>query len=151
MYKRQAKSSLTKIRAKISYKFFVDYFNKLLGSYDRFRPTYNGRKIYAIDGKNAYIPRSEELEKLGFVGRVLSKYRESYFLRMHITHAYDVLSGTSKAIRVGAIKDEVKDAISMIKKFEKFSITLYDRLYLCKKLIFNEGEKRLYPQRDCNF
>ncbi len=129
------KGSLSKFRNKISYKFFVDYFNKLIGEFGKFRPTYHGRKIYAIDGKKIYVPRTKDLEKKGFVGRVISKWRSSYMLQMHITHAYDVLSGTSKAVRVGAALNEIKDAMSMIKKFEKFSITIYDRLYLCKKLI----------------
>ncbi len=138
------KSSLSKFRRKVSYIFFVDLFNQLIGPFQKHRKTLKGRKIYAIDGKNVYIPRTEELIKKGFMAKILSNHRESYLLRMHLTHAYDILSGVTKAIVAGPIKNEIADAIKMIKKFEKNSITLYDRLYLCRKIIRAHLKKRNY-------
>jgi IS4 transposase len=129
------KSSLSKFRNKISYRFFSAMFYQLVGRFDPSRPTFRGYRVYAIDGKKAYIPRSEQMRRLGLKGRVLSDYRETYMMRLPFTHAYDVLSGTTKDIRVGPGEDEIKDACSMVAKFEANSISLYDRLYLCRKLI----------------
>jgi hypothetical protein len=84
------------------------------------------------------------LIKEGFEGRSLSNNRETYQLRMHLTHAYDVLSGVSKALRVSRHQDEIAQACDMVKSFESGSITLYDRLYLSKDLIRIHLKKRNY-------
>jgi IS4 transposase len=110
-------------------------FYQLIGRFNPGRPTFKGFRIYAIDGKKIYVPRTEELARLGLKGRVLSDYRHTYMMRLPFTHAYDVLSGTTKDVRIGPGEDEIKDAVSMVAKFESNSITLYDRLYLCRKLI----------------
>lgn len=136
------KSSLSKFRKKISYKFFVSAVSELLSSFKR--PTFRGMHIYAIDGKKAYIPRSAGLERAGFQGRVLSDYRESYKLVMHLTHAYDVLSGTTKELIAGPVNNEQKDARSMVQKFEQNSIALYDRLFLSHELLQAHSENKNY-------
>lgn len=127
------KAAFCKYRKKISYKFFASALKDLFNSFKR--PTFRGMHIYAVDGKKAYIPRSEALEKQGFQGRVLSDYRETYHLVMHITHAYDVLSGTTKDLIASPMHNEHKDARLMVPSFEKNSITLYDRLYLSFDLL----------------
>jgi hypothetical protein len=127
------KSSFCKFRRKISYKFFASALTQLLSSFKR--STFRGMHIYAVDGKKAYVPRSLSLEKAGFQGKILSDYRESYHLVMYLTHAYDVLSGTTKELMASPINGEQKDARKMVPQFEKNSITLYDRLFLCHKLL----------------
>lgn len=127
------KSSLCRFRKKVSYLFFASALKDLFSSFKR--PTFRGMHIYAVDGKKAYIPRSKDLEKKGFQGRVLSDYRETYQLVMHITHAYDVLSGTTKDLVASPMHNEHKDARLMVPAFEKNSITLYDRLYLSYELL----------------
>jgi hypothetical protein len=67
--------------------------------------------------------------KAGFTGKAHGKYRESYMPRGYLTHAYDVLSGVTKDLQFGPRLNEVGDALSMIPKLEKASLTLYDRLY----------------------
>jgi len=128
-----AKSSFCRFRKKISYQFFASALKDLFSSFKR--PTFRGMHIYAVDGKKSYIPRSEALEREGFQGRVLSNYRESYQLVIHLTHAYDVLSGTTKDLIASPGHNEPKDARTMVPGFEKNSITLYDRLYLCHELL----------------
>jgi len=127
------KSSFSKMRRKISYTFFVTALKELFNSFTR--PTFRGMHIYALDGKKAYVPRSTSLEKAGFQGKVLSDYRESYQLVMYLTHAYDVLSGTTKELVASPINNEQKDARSIVPLLEKNSITLYDRLFLCHALL----------------
>lgn len=119
-----AKSSLSKFRKKISYKFFKNIFYSLTSSFEQYRETFRGRRIYAIDGKWAYIPRSNELLQEGFQGRKVSDWHESYQLRLHLTHAYDVLSGVSKGLRVSKHQDEIANACDMIKEFETGPILL---------------------------
>lgn len=80
------------------------------------------------------LPRTEDIVKNGFTGRSVSRYRESYLPRGYATHAFDVLSRVSKDLRFGARLNEIRDAVSMAKSFERDSLTLYDRLYFCKKL-----------------
>lgn len=128
-----AKSSLSKFRKKVSYKFFITALNDLLSSFKR--PTFRGMHIYAIDGKRAHIPRSPSLEKAGFRGRILSDYRESYQLVMYLTHAYDILSGTTKKIIAGAVNNEIMDARSIVSELEENSLALYDRLFLSHDLL----------------
>ncbi len=127
------KSSFCKFRKKVSYKFFAAALNELFKSF--LRPTFRGMHIYALDGKKAYVPRSPSSEKAGFQGKVLSDYRESYHLVMYLTHAYDILSGTTKQLIASPINSELTDANKMVPFFEKNSITLYDRLFLCHELL----------------
>ena len=55
------KSSLTKIRQSVSYLFFKDIFVSLINDYEPMRKTFRGFSIYAIDGDQLALPRSESL------------------------------------------------------------------------------------------
>ena len=140
--KAPVKSSFCKFRKKISFTFFRYYFYKLVGDFMPYRDTFKGRRIYAIDGKWLYIPRTKELEKQGFTGRKTSQWRETLKLRMHLTHAYDVLSGVSKGLRISRHQDEIAQATSMVESFESGCIALYDRFYLCHELIRTHLRRR---------
>jgi hypothetical protein len=59
---------------------------------------------------------------------------------MYLTHCYDVLSGVTKDVRQSSYLDEPYDARSIVRKLERNSITLYDRLYISCKMI--ETHKR---------
>lgn len=128
------KSALSQIRKRIHFTFFEELFKELLQSVENKRNMLNGLRIYAIDGVQLLVPRTPELIRAGFSGRAVSKYRDTYYPRMYLTHAYDVLSGVTKDLRYHSVLDEIADAIEMIAGFEKNSLTLYDRLYICKKL-----------------
>jgi hypothetical protein len=51
-----------------------------------------------------------------------------------LTHAYDVLSETTKTFALNASQTELADALSFIEGFEKNSLTLYDRAFFSKAL-----------------
>ena len=60
---------------------------------------------------------------------------ETHFLRMYLSHTYDVLSGVTKSFCYSPALNEIANAIQMVPSFEKNSITLYDRLYLSTDII----------------
>jgi hypothetical protein len=91
-----SKGSLSKMRARISFKFFRDYFLKLIRRYEPYRLTFRGLRIYAGDGFELSLPRTKQILKAGFVGRAVSRYRDMYYPRMYLFHCYDVLSGAPR-------------------------------------------------------
>ena len=64
--------------------------------------------------------------------------------KMFSTMTYDILNGTVKDIRENPTLNEIEDAESMIENFEDNSITIYDRLYCCRKLILKHNDKHNY-------
>ena len=129
------KSALSQIRDRISFLFFQDRFyeqNEL--SKSKFK-TWNGLRVYGIDGIQLTLPRTEDIVAAGYSGRKVSKYRESYMPKMFVTAAYDVISGVIKDVRENPTLNEIADAHSMVKSFEDNSLSLYDRLYVSRELI----------------
>lgn len=129
------KGSLSKKRARISFKFFRDYFFKLINQFEPYRLTFQGLRIYAGDGFELSLPRTKQILKAGFRGRSTSRYRETYYPRMYLFHCYDVLSGVTKALKYSHLLDEITDAEEVIPTLEKKSLTIYDRLFLCTRLL----------------
>jgi hypothetical protein len=129
------KSSLCRKRQKVTYKFFATKFKKLIGDFEPLRQTFKGLRIYAIDGQQMTLPRTKDVVDHDFNGRAVSKYRESYLPRGYFTHAYDVLSHVTKGFCFGPALNEIADAKDLVKKFEQWSLTLYDRLFLCEGLV----------------
>lgn len=129
------KSSLSKMRARISYHFFKDQFEKLIKKADPHRSRFLGLIIYAIDGQMLTLPRSKEIAVQGFSGRAVSKYRESHYPKGFLTHAYDVITGVTKTFRFTNRLNEQQDALEIIPTLERESLTLYDRLYFGVKLV----------------
>lgn len=138
------KSALCKIRKRISYKFFKDIFLGLMMQYELYRRTYKGLRIYAIDGLQLLLPRTDELMAQGFNGRRVSQHRQSHMLYMYVTHAYDVLGEVTKDLRYATGLDEIADACDMVKGFEKDSVTIYDRLYISKRIVGTHKEAGNY-------
>jgi hypothetical protein len=100
--------------------------------------------IYAIDGWQCSLPRTKDIVAQGYSGRKTSKYRESYMPKGYITHAYDVLSETTKNISMNSSPTELSDALSFIGSLEKNSITLYDRAYFSRSLCMQHLETENY-------
>lgn len=128
------KSSLSNLRSKISYKFLEKILSNTLDKFGPHRPTYNGMIIYAVDGWQITLPRSKNIVDQGYTGRKTSKYKESYMPKGFITHAYEVLSETTKNIAVNNSPTELADALAFVENLEKNSITLYDRAYFSRSL-----------------
>lgn len=129
------KSSLTQIRSRIRHSFFQGHFEKLISEFEPHRLELRGYRLYAVDGQELRLPCSQDILDAGYRGRVLTATKETYYPHMYITHAYDPISGVTKDVRFGPNRQEIVDAIDMVKKFERNSIALYDRYYLSKKLI----------------
>jgi hypothetical protein len=129
------------MRAKISYRFFKDLFEKLVYQTDKHRKTWLGLRIYAIDGQMLILPRSKEILAAGFTGRAVSKYRESHYPRGFLTHCYDVITGVSRDLRFTNRLNEQQDAREMVPALEKESLVIYDRLYFCLSLVKTHYER----------
>ncbi len=129
------KSSLSRLRKKISYRFFKEHFERLIRKVDPVRSNYLGYRIYAVDGQMLTLPKSAEIAAAGFTGRAVSKYRESHYPKGFLTHAYDVLTGVTKDFKFTNRLHEQEDAEELMSGFEKNSITLYDRLYFGVRLV----------------
>ena len=137
-------SALSQMRGRVSYKFFEEKFheqNELMKS--KFK-TWNGLHVYAIDGIQLTLPRTDNIIGAGYSGRKVSKYRESYMPKMFVTATYDVISGTIKDIRENPTLNEIADAHSMVKSFEDNSLTIYDRLYVSRELIYTHSSCHNY-------
>lgn len=132
--KAPRKSALSLFRNQLSYRFFEALFSKCLAQFSKHRPTFNGLIIYAVDGWQFTLPREESLVRAGFNGRATSKLRESYMPKGFMTHAYEVLSETTKAFKLNTSQTELADALSFISGFEKNSLTLYDRAFFSRSL-----------------
>lgn len=129
-----AKSALCRARKKVSFRFFESAFDQQVHRFDPHRATFRGLIIYSIDGQMQTLPRTDDVTDAGYTGRAIGDYRESYTPRAYLTHCYDVLSGVSKDLRFGPDLNEIRDALEMIGKLEKNSLTLYDRLYFHEAL-----------------
>lgn len=134
------KSALSQIRSRISFKFFQDKFYEQNELSKAKLKTWKGLYVYAIDGIQLTLPRTEDIIRAGYSGRKVSKYRESYMPKMFLTAAYDVISGVIKDIREDATLNEIADAHSMVKSFEDNSLSIYDRLYVSRELIHTHND-----------
>jgi len=130
-----AKSALTQIRSRISYQFFEDAFRKQIADFEPHRPKYRGCHIYAIDGDQMTLPQSPDILRKGYRGYPCKNAKETYYPRMYVTHAVDVVCGVTKDIAYSTHNNECEAAVQMARSFEKNSITLYDRLHLSGDLI----------------
>ncbi len=139
VFELPVKSALSQIRQRISFNFFQDQFYDLNLKNNLKRKTWNNLFVYAIDGLQLTLPKSEDIVNAGYSGRKVSKYRESYMPKMFLTAALDVINGTVKDAREYPTLNEVADALDMIKTFEDNSLTIYDRLYCCRKLILEHN------------
>jgi IS4 transposase len=133
--KMPSKGTLSKVRAKVSFNFFATEFYNLIEKFDSKRWTFKGMRVYGIDGCQWNLPRTNDIIKNLYTGKAIGKYRSGYCPKMYVTHAWDVLTGVTKDVRYAPYLDEPFDARSMIKSFEKNSITLYDRLYISTAMI----------------
>lgn len=131
-----AKSSLSKMRKKVSYSFFRDALTDLLSTFKR--PTWRGLHLYATDGFEAAIPRTESTFGAGYRGKRMrskGKKGETYYPHLYTVHSYDVLSRTTKSICFGPKNNEIAGAMMNIPEFEKNSLVMYDRGFSAVKVM----------------
>jgi Transposase DDE domain len=139
-----SKSAFSQFRKRVSFRFFRDIlFNHLLAN-DNVRQKYHGMYVYAIDGFETEIPRSDDIIKAGYSGRSLGSIRQTYYPRIYLGHCYDVINGLTKDLVVSKTNEELRMADQMVPSLESDSITLYDRLYFSKRLIENHTHHKNY-------
>ena len=123
------KSSLSEARSKISFSYFKDIYEADLKRFDKARKTYKGLYVYAVDGDDLNLPCSEDVLNQGYRGRLYAKGFETHYPKMYTVYAYDILNGLFHQFEYSAVHRELKSALELIPKFEKNSVTIYDRLY----------------------
>lgn len=140
------KSSLSKYRNKISFLFFKEILFNLLNSFNR--PKWRGLHLYATDGFEMTLPRTQDIVEGGYKGRRLSTDNgakgETYYPHMYTVHTYDILSRTTKAFYGSIANHETKGAVANIKELEPRSMTLYDRAFCNSKIINAHFEYRSF-------
>lgn len=123
------KSSLSEARDKVSYKFFKNIYESDLQRLNSARKTYRGFHIYAVDGDDLNLPRSQDVLNEGYKGYPYSKTFETHYPKMYTVFAYDVLNGLFHRFSFSNRYQELPLALEMSDSFERNSITIYDRLY----------------------
>jgi hypothetical protein len=128
-------AAFCKIRKRVSWKFFHDLLFQFLNMVRDERAKYQGFYVYAHDGFETEIPRSKNILKAGFSGRSLGSIRQTYYPRLYMVHTWDVINGITKDIYLQTTNEEIKGALDIIPRLEKNSISLYDRLYFCRRIL----------------
>lgn len=129
------RSALCQFRAKITFKFFKDVFDRAVAENSKNSPLWNGMKLIAIDGQQLTLPRTKDVIANGFTGRSTSKHRESYMPKGFLTAAINVLSGTIERFTFNPTLNENKDAYHLVEQFKGTCVFLFDRLYYSQKLL----------------
>ena len=137
-------SALCQFRKKVSYLFFKESLEKLLNHGEQYAATLGGLRIYAVDGQQWILPRTEELVENGFSGRAVANYKETYMPRGYLTHLYDSLTGLTKDFTFNPTLNEHADARHLLKKVESNALVVYDRLFFSYKLMNDHFEAENY-------
>lgn len=147
--KMPVKSALTKVRGRVSFEFFKDQFEECVAAYEAHRRTWRGLRVYATDGDRYDLPRTEDVLKEGYRGFAFSKTKETYCPQMYVVHCYDVLGGVTKEFRYSNENEEMRSASEIAIALETTSVTLYDRLFLCKDLVRAHASSKNYFVARC--
>ena len=138
------RSALCQMRQRVDFRFFKDLWHGFNERYESQRRTWKGLHVYAVDGIQLSLPRTDDIVKADYSGRKVSKYRESYMPKMFLTAALDVINGTVRDVRENPTLNEIADAQEMVSWFEDNSLTIYDRLYPCRTLIHAHNGEHNY-------
>jgi hypothetical protein len=139
-----SKSAFSQFRKRISFRFFRDLLFEHLRASDDIRHKYQGLYVYAMDGFETEIPRSDDIVKAGYSGRGLGSIRQTYYPRLYMGHCYDVINGLTKDLVISKTNEELRMMDQMVPGLEKNSICLYDRLYFSKRVIQNHAYYKNY-------
>lgn len=130
-----AKSALSQKRGRISFEFFKEQADDVIMKYEPHRRTWRGLRVYATDGDQYELPRTEDILNQGYRGYPCADDKETHYPRMYVVHCYDVLGGVTKAFRYSSRNEEMYNAMEIAVGLEEKSLTLYDRLFFCKDLV----------------
>ena len=129
------KSALSKKRTRISFEFFKDQSDDVVRLYEPHRRTWRGLHVYATDGDQYELPRTEDILNQGYCGYPCANDMETHYPHMYVVHCYDVLGGVTKEFRYSNRNQEMHIAQEIALGLEPNSLTLYDRLFFCKDLV----------------
>lgn len=130
-----AKSALSQKRGRISFEFFKEQADDVIVKYEPHRRTWRGLRVYATDGDQYELHRTEDILNQGYRGYPCADDKETHYPRMYVVHCYDVLGGVTKAFRYSSRNEEMYNAMEIAVGLEANSLTLYDRLFFCKDLV----------------
>ena len=130
-----AKSALSQKRGRISFEFFKEQTDDLITKYEPHRRTWRDLRVYATDGDQYELPRTEDILDQGYRGYPCADDKETHYPRMYVVHCYDVLGGVTKTFRYSSQNEEMYNAMEIAVGLEQKSLTLYDRLFFCKDLV----------------
>jgi hypothetical protein len=96
---------------------------------------YRGHYLIGIDGDDLNFLPSKDLLENNYRGFSTVNNQETHYLKMYLTKAVDLLSGTVLNFDYSSTQDEIGMACGMISSLPAGSIAIYDRLYLSSILI----------------
>jgi hypothetical protein len=132
---KPTKGAWSKRNQRISYSFTKSYHDDLVDVFKDVRPRYKGLFIGSIDGDQLNLPRTDELITHGYKGYPCKDMTESYDLTMYTVTYIDSITGVPLVVKHSNTNDEVQRAFEIIQHIDAKSLTIYDRLYISKKLI----------------
>ena len=119
----------------MSYRFFKDAYEETCEIPVEQIRTFRGKRIYAMDGFELNLPRTEDVLNHHYQGRWVGQHRQQYYPTMYTVQCFDVLSEVSKNIRFSPAQGELGLAEPMVATLEAGSVCLYDRLYPCARMM----------------
>ena len=83
---------------RISFEFFKDQAEAVVESYEPHRRTWRDLRVYATDGDQYELPRTEDILSNGYIGYPCKNDLETHYPHMYVVHCYDVLGGVTKGL-----------------------------------------------------
>ena len=138
------KSALSQYRKGISFTFFEEIHKKIVNSFIPFMKTYKGYHLVAFDGDQYILPASDDIISKGYRGSKHNKEYESYYPKMYVVKAVDILSGVVLGFHESIKGDEIGGTLQILPNLPKKCIGIYDRFYFSKRLLnyYVESKKK---------
>jgi len=138
-----SKSALSSFRKKISYLFFKDIYDEQISDFVSEMKSYKGYHIVGMDGDEYDIRPTQDMLENGYRGYAVGKddqkngqnQMETHYVKMYVVRCVDLLSGVIINFKESIKNDEIGKAVEIIKSLPSKTISIFDRLYLSKRLI----------------
>jgi hypothetical protein len=128
-------SSFCRARQRVHLNWFKELFQSLLDHCHDEMATFDGLRVFAIDGQQIQLQRTADIVERGYNGRRVGNYKETYLPRGFLVAAYDVINGVCAGVTFNPTLNEPADARHLLKSLPTKSLFIYDRLYFSKKMI----------------
>lgn len=128
-------SSFCRARKRVHLSWFMELFQSLLVHCEKEFATFDGLRVFAIDGQQMQLQRTKDIVKQGYNGRCVGPYKETYLPRGFLVAVYDVINGVCAGLTFNPTLNEQADARHLLKNLPSKALFIYDRLYLSRKMI----------------